>query len=76
MLTEYGGGSITGGGRYDGLIGMFSSQKIPAVGMSIGIERILAILEAQAKGRVGEGRENHTQVCGARSHVSLEYKTS
>eukprot|EP01083_Nonionella_stella_P021787 60328_1 len=62
VLTEYGGGSITGGGRYDGLIGTFSSQPIPAVGMSIGIERILAILEVKAKKKAGEGRQNHTQV--------------
>ena len=38
-------GSIAGGGRYDGLVGMFSSKSIPAIGGSIGIERIFAILE-------------------------------
>lgn len=38
-------GSISGGGRYDGLIGMFSNRKIPAVGASLGIERIFAIME-------------------------------
>jgi len=37
-------GSIGGGGRYDNLIGMFGSKQIPAVGCSIGIERILAYL--------------------------------
>lgn len=30
-------GSISGGGRYDELIGMFSGQQIPSVGGSIGI---------------------------------------
>jgi histidyl-tRNA synthetase len=30
-------GSIAGGGRYDGLVGMFSSKNIPAVGVSVGI---------------------------------------
>ena len=30
-------GSISGGGRYDGLIGMFCQYEIPAVGGSIGI---------------------------------------
>jgi len=30
-------GSISGGGRYDNLIGMFCSHQIPAVGGSIGI---------------------------------------
>ena len=38
-------GSISGGGRYDDLIGMFSNHQIPAVGGSIGIERIFTILE-------------------------------
>lgn len=42
-------GSIAGGGRYDDLVGMFSSKKIPAVGVSIGIERIFSILEEKAK---------------------------
>ena len=37
-------GSIGGGGRYDGLIGMFSKKSIPSVGMSIGIERLFVIL--------------------------------
>lgn len=38
-------GSIAGGGRYDGLIGMFSKDEIPAVGGSIGIERLFNVLE-------------------------------
>lgn len=42
-------GSIAGGGRYDGLIGMFSNKTIPAIGVSIGIERVFAILEEKAK---------------------------
>lgn len=43
-------GSIAGGGRYDGLVGMFSGKDIPAVGVSIGIERVFAILEEKAAG--------------------------
>jgi histidyl-tRNA synthetase len=38
-------GSIAGGGRYDGLIGMFGKEQIPAVGLSLGLERILMIME-------------------------------
>ena len=34
-------GSLTGGGRYDELIGMFIGRKIPATGTTIGIERLL-----------------------------------
>lgn len=37
-------GSIAGGGRYDNLIGKFIGEDIPAVGFSIGFERIFAIL--------------------------------
>lgn len=37
-------GSIAGGGRYDGLIGMFSGRDIPAVGCSFGLDRLLVVL--------------------------------
>jgi len=36
--------SVGGGGRYDNLIGKFINEKIPAVGFSIGFERIYGIL--------------------------------
>ncbi len=38
-------GTVAAGGRYDGLIGMFSGRKVPAVGISIGLERILTVME-------------------------------
>jgi histidyl-tRNA synthetase len=38
-------GSAGGGGRYDQLIGMFSTREIPACGFSLGLERVLLILE-------------------------------
>jgi histidyl-tRNA synthetase len=38
-------GSMGGGGRYDGLIGMFGKQQIPAVGFSLGLERVLLVME-------------------------------
>ena len=37
-------GSLGGGGRYDGLIGMFSGENIPACGFSLGLERILVVM--------------------------------
>ena len=40
-------GSGGGGGRYDDLVGMFSGQSIPACGFSLGLERILLLLEEQ-----------------------------
>ena len=38
-------GAISGGGRYDNLIGMMSSKEIPTVGGSVGLERLFTILE-------------------------------
>ncbi|MYI41418.1 MAG: hypothetical protein F4063_05690 [Chloroflexi bacterium] len=38
-------GSITGGGRYDNLIGMFRRQSLPTTGTSFGIERIIDLLD-------------------------------
>lgn len=38
-------GSLTGGGRYDELIGMFSGQETPAVGTSLGLDRIFAAMQ-------------------------------
>src|SRR4051794_7786005 len=37
-------GSLGGGGRYDGLIGMFSGEQMPACGFSLGLERILVVM--------------------------------
>ena len=44
-------GSVAGGGRYDDLVARFTGQKVPAVGVSIGVDRLLAAL--RAKGRLG-----------------------
>lgn len=52
-------GSIAGGGRYDGLVGMFSGKDIPAIGVSIGIERVFSILEEKLQGQC---RATSTQV--------------
>jgi histidyl-tRNA synthetase len=38
-------GSGGGGGRYDDLIGMFSGQRLPACGFSLGLERIMLLME-------------------------------
>jgi histidyl-tRNA synthetase len=54
-------GSIAGGGRYDTLVGMFSKTPIPAIGVSIGIERMFSMLEEQAK-KNQDVRATETQV--------------
>ena len=44
-------GSVAGGGRYDDLVKRFTGQSVPATGVSIGVDRLLAAL--RAKGRIG-----------------------
>ncbi|MDD7612195.1 MAG: histidine--tRNA ligase [Spirochaetales bacterium] len=58
-------GAIGGGGRYDNLIGKFTGQKIPAVGFSIGFERICSIL-----------LEQNYQIPGAKERCALLYDDS
>jgi histidyl-tRNA synthetase len=39
-------GSVTGGGRYDGLVGLYNPKRqLPATGATIGLDRLLAALE-------------------------------
>jgi len=40
-------GSLSGGGRYDNLIGIFSGEKIPAVGGSFGLDRLTEFVPAE-----------------------------
>jgi len=44
-------GSVAGGGRYDDLVKRFTGQSVPATGVSIGVDRLLAAL--REKGRMG-----------------------
>lgn len=37
-------GSVMSGGRYDDLIGMFLKESVPAVGLSLGVDRLLSLL--------------------------------
>ncbi|GER51555.1 histidine--tRNA ligase [Striga asiatica] len=55
-------GSIAAGGRYDNLIGMFGTKQVPAVGISLGIERVFAIMEQLQKDKDQEIRATETQV--------------
>jgi histidyl-tRNA synthetase len=38
-------GSVASGGRYDNLASLFTSRKLPGVGASIGLDRLLALME-------------------------------
>lgn len=42
-------GSVAGGGRYDGLVGRFLDRELPATGVSIGVDRLIAALEAAGR---------------------------
>jgi histidyl-tRNA synthetase len=44
-------GSVAGGGRYDDLVKRFTGQAVPATGVSVGVDRLLAAL--REKGRAG-----------------------
>jgi histidyl-tRNA synthetase len=48
-------GSVGGGGRYDGLVGRFRPEQVPATGFSIGVSRLQAALTAL--GKLGASKE-------------------
>jgi histidyl-tRNA synthetase len=43
------GSAIGGGGRYDGMVGKWLGTNVPAVGISIGFERVIELVETQGK---------------------------
>jgi len=66
-------GSVAAGGRYDELVGMFDVKKknVPCVGVSIGIERLFAIMEAKAKASKEKLRTTETEVYVATAQKNL-----
>uniref|UniRef100_A0A8C8CRF4 histidine--tRNA ligase n=1 Tax=Oncorhynchus tshawytscha TaxID=74940 RepID=A0A8C8CRF4_ONCTS len=66
-------GSVAGGGRYDGLVGMFDpkGRKVPCVGVSIGIERVFSIMEQKAEASARKVRTTETQVMVASAQKNL-----
>uniref|UniRef100_A0A8D0A301 histidine--tRNA ligase n=1 Tax=Sander lucioperca TaxID=283035 RepID=A0A8D0A301_SANLU len=78
VLTQAGAesvsvGSVAGGGRYDGLVGMFDpkGRKVPCVGVSIGIERIFSIMEHKAEVSAEKVRTTEVQVMVASAQKNL-----
>eukprot|EP00879_Flechtneria_rotunda_P029211 GHRR01031496.1.p1 GENE.GHRR01031496.1~~GHRR01031496.1.p1 ORF type:complete len:289 (+),score=145.89 GHRR01031496.1:29-895(+) len=71
-------GSIAAGGRYDKLVGMFSGKDVPAVGVSIGIERVFTILEGQKRKQAEDSgvaiRATETQVLVASIGNGMQVK--
>ncbi len=48
FIAEAGVGSVTGGGRYDGLIAQLGGPELAATGTTIGLERIMTIIQERA----------------------------
>lgn len=63
VQSEQFGGTVAGGGRYDNLIGRFTGDNVPAVGFSIGFERIFSIVT-----------ENNIKLEGQRTRTAILYK--
>ena len=63
-VTVAGGvGTVAAGGRYDNLVNMFDKKSnVPCVGLSIGVERLFAVMEAKLKKENLKIRATHTQV--------------
>ncbi len=47
-------GSVAGGGRYDDLVKRFTGQSVPATGISIGVDRLLAALREKGRSTADE----------------------
>lgn len=77
-------GAVAGGGRYDNLIGKFLNEDIPAVGFSIGFERIFGILMEQDYDIPGQKKriavfydsENYAEALKYAEELRNDYKVS
>ena len=67
-------GAIGGGGRYDNLIGKFIGESIPAVGFSIGFERIFAILKDRGNFKIPDGKEKVVVLYDRENYVDAQKK--
>nr|XP_056718477.1 histidine--tRNA ligase, cytoplasmic isoform X3 [Euleptes europaea] len=68
--------SVAGGGRYDGLVATFDpkAQKVPCVGVSIGVERLFSIIEQKlemSKEKI-RTKETHVLVAAAQKNLLTE----
>uniref|UniRef100_A0AAR5P5C2 histidine--tRNA ligase n=1 Tax=Dendroctonus ponderosae TaxID=77166 RepID=A0AAR5P5C2_DENPD len=69
-------GSVAGGGRYDNLVSMFDvkNKQVPCVGVSLGVERLFAVLEQKihAANRKVRTTEVDAYVCTAQKNLVEE----
>ncbi len=66
-------GSVAGGGRYDDLVKRFTGQEMPATGVSIGVDRLLAALHA--KGRIDSAAQGPVIVTVMDRDRMADYQT-
>ena len=64
-------GSVAGGGRYDDLVKRFTGQSVPATGVSIGVDRLLAALRAKGRAGTDARRPRRRHRDGPRPHGRL-----
>lgn len=66
-------GSVAGGGRYDGLVGRFRPEPVPATGFSIGVSRLYSALKAVKSPIVDQRNELPLVVVTAMDNKSPEF---
>lgn len=66
-------GSVAGGGRYDGLVGRFRPEPVPATGFSIGVSRLYSALKAVKSPIVDARNELPLVVVTAMDNKSPEF---
>ncbi len=66
-------GSVAGGGRYDGLVGRFRPEPVPATGFSIGVSRLYTALKAVKSPIVDQKNELPLVVVTAMDNKSPEF---
>ncbi len=66
-------GSVAGGGRYDGLVGRFRPEAVPATGFSIGVSRLYSALKAVKSPIVDQKNELPLVVVTAMDNKSPEF---
>ncbi len=69
-------GSVGGGGRYDGLVGMFGKREVPAAGLSLGIERLIVLLEEAGRTISGASGIDVTVTIVNDAHVKHAARTA
>ncbi len=65
-------GSVASGGRYDGLVERFKGVEVPAVGISIGVSRLLAALEL--RGGDGAGTQGPVVILALENDQMADYQ--